>query len=304
MQRLPISIHIPLFIVLFFVIFIQKSFAQLDETKYFDELRKLNWHNQGTYHLDIGNASITITSEEALVLGEDARKFSYMDQGHKNFSPNAVIVRVSGPAADTSLYYSFIESGYLTTTDWDEYIDKNELLKEIKKNTERDNKIKKSGYPNLYVDGWKQEPILDKSNSVVYWAISAHTDKGEKIVNAKAIKLARKGFTTILWMGSDKKYISAKNSLQPALNSYQYNDGYTYADYKPSIDKLAPIGIGALAYTMISGKSGSKLTKAAGAGLLGLLAVFAKKLWFLIFIPFVFAWKWLKRLFTGGKDSI
>ena len=110
MQRLPISIHIPLFIVLFFVIFIQKSFAQLDETKLVDELLKLNWHDQGTYQLDIGNASITITSEEALVRGEDARKYSYLAEGHKNFSPDAVIVRVSGPALDTQLYYSFIES--------------------------------------------------------------------------------------------------------------------------------------------------------------------------------------------------
>jgi hypothetical protein len=69
------------------------------------------------------------------------------------------------------------------------------------------------------------------------------------------------------------------------------------------IDTVAPIGIGALTYKLITGKTGSKASAAVGAGLLAMLAVFAKKAWFLIFIPFVFAWKWLKSLLTGSKDS-
>lgn len=300
MQCLPKIIS--LFTISFIIIFAQKTFAQQDEATV-NQMLELNWQSKGTYQTNSGLASITTNSEEQLLQGKDAHKFLYLTEGHDGFKPDIVVYRVSGSNQNTQINYTFREIGYLSTDDWDEHIEKNALLQEIKKNTESDNKIKKAGYPKLHVDGWAQEPLLDKTNSLVYWAISAHTDQGEKIINAKALKLARKGFTEITWAGHADLFTSADKSLDPALAAYQYNEGLTYADYKPSIDKLAPFGVGALAYKMITGKTG-KASAAAGAGLLAMLAVFAKKLWFLIFIPFAFAWNWLKSIFTGKKDSI
>ena len=238
-----------------------------------------------------------------LLLGNDAHKFMFLTEGHNRFKPDAVVLRISGPSEGTQVNYTFQETGYLSTDDWDEYIEKDALLQEIKKNTEADNKIKKPGYPKLYIDGWLQEPLLDKMGSMVYWAISLHTDKGDKFVNAKVLKLARKGYTSILWMGRPELFGNAENSLTPALKAYQFNEGLTYADYNPIIDNVAPFGIGALTYKLITGKTGSKASAVAGAGLLAMLSVFAKKAWFLIFIPLAFAWKWLKNLFIGSKDG-
>jgi hypothetical protein len=49
--------------------------------------------------------------------------------------------------------------------------------------------------------------------------------------------------------------------------------------------------------------AGSKSGKGVVAGFFALLLIFAKKLWFLIFLPFVFVWKWIKGLFTGQQGT-
>ena len=184
--------------------------------------------------------------------------------------------------------------------DWEEHINKDELLSEIKKSTETANKIKEKGYPSLYVDGWAQKPFIDKNNAIVYWAISAHSSNGGSIVNAKAMKLGRKGFAEIIWMGSSAQFTDAQTSLSPTLVAYQYDECSKYADFIPGTDTVAAVGAGALAYKLMTGKTAVK----AGAGLFALLAIFAKKLWFLIVLPFIFVWKWIKGLFTGIKDSV
>jgi uncharacterized membrane-anchored protein len=42
---------------------------------------------------------------------------------------------------------------------------------------------------------------------------------------------------------------------------------------------------------------------ASKLGLLAAVAVFAKKFWFLLFVPLAFGWRWLKRLFTGNRTA-
>jgi uncharacterized membrane-anchored protein len=51
------------------------------------------------------------------------------------------------------------------------------------------------------------------------------------------------------------------------------------------VDKVAAAGVGALVYKLATGKAIAK------AGALALIAIFAKKLWFLIFLPFIWLWK-------------
>jgi len=64
-------------------------------------------------------------------------------------------------------------------------------------------------------------------------------------------------------------------------NCYKYNEGSTYADFVPGTDTVAAVGAGALAYKLITGKTAAKVS----VELLALLAIFAKKLWFLVFVP-------------------
>ena len=62
---------------------------------------------------------------------------------------------------------------------------------------------------------------------------------------------------------------------------------------------MAAVGIGALAYKMITGKAAAKV----GTGLLAVLAIFAKKFWFLIFIPFIFLWNKVKTKIFGASSE-
>jgi len=50
---------------------------------------------------------------------------------------------------------------------------------------------------------------------------------------------------------------------------------------------------------MITGKAAAKV----GTGLLAVLAIFAKKFWFLIFIPFIFLWNKVKTKIFGASSE-
>ena len=264
------------------------------------KMQALDWHTEpGKYQLPDTNASVTTTSDEYILIGADAHEFMRLAEGHDNFKPDAVVVRVEGPNQDTAIDYQYHGIGFVKMDDWDEHIDKDELLSEIRTNTEEQNEIRAAGYPKLHVDGWAEPPSLDKTNAVVYWAISGHDSEGGSFVNAKAMKLGRKGFTEIVWSGPPERFTDAHTSLASTLAAYEYDEGSKYANFIPGTDTVAAVGAGALAYKLITGKAAAK----AGAGLLALIAIFAKKLWFLIIVPFVFLWKKLKGLLFGNKET-
>ncbi len=280
-------------------LFSGKAYA-LDDGSLAEKIGALNWQKEpGNYELGDINASITISQNEWLVKGKDAHEYMYLMEGHKGFQPDAVVFRIQGPNQDTQVDYTFQEIGYVKTDDWEQNIDKNELLEQIKESTKEANKLKGEGYPDLFVDGWVQEPYLDKKNAIIYWAISAHSSLGESIVNAKALKLGRKGYTEIIWVGSSDQFSNAETTLSPTLAAYQYKEGSTYADFMPGVDTVAAVGAGALVYKLITGKAAAKV----GAGLLAMIAIFAKKFWFILIAPVIFAWKWLKGLFTGKNEN-
>lgn len=290
-------------VLMFFAILIVAGSSRVmafDEQAMIDQIRTLDWQTEpNRYQLTGADASLTTNAEEYLLKEKDAHAYMRITEGHDGFKPDAVVVRVQGPHKNTQVIYTYHEIGYVKMDDWEEHIDKDELLSEIKKSTEAANKIKAEGYSSLYVDGWAQEPYLDKENAIIYWAIMAHSSEGTSLVNAKAMRLGRKGFSEIVWMGVPEQFANAQASLAPALEAYQYNEGATYADFVPGKDAVAAVGAGALAYKLITGKVATK----AGAGILALLAIFAKKLWFLIFIPFIWIWRWFKGFFAGKKSQ-
>lgn len=264
------------------------------------KMLKLDWQMEaGNYNLKNHMATVTTSENEWLLKGEEAHKGMLIMQGHDGFKPDLLVMRMEGPSQDTSVLYTFHELGFIKMDDWDDYIQKDALLKEIKKNTEKANQIKEKGYEKLYVDNWAQEPFLDEKNAIVYWAIAGHSDDGISFVNVKALKLGRKGLTIITWMGTAGQFINAEKTLMPILAAYKYNEDFRYASFDPGLDTVAALGVGALSYNLITGKS----SKAAAVGIVALIVAFAKKLWFLIFLPFVFAWNWIKKSLWGSKKE-
>ncbi len=283
-------------IFIFLVLITAQSFASEDEQ--YAKLRVLNWQEKpDSYLVANDKATIKTTENDFLVVGKDASEYMFIMQGHRGYSPDAAILRVQGPEADSQVIYTINDVGYLTKDDWEDSIDKAKMLEEIKENTTAANKQKSEGYPNIYVDSWAQDPHLDRANNTVYWAIAGHDDNQSKFINAKALKLGREGYTEIIWIGSPEQFSSAEKALEPVLANYEYKEGFQYTDYIPGTDKLAAAGVGALVYKLATGKAVVK------AGFLALAAIFAKKLWFLIFVPFIFGWKWIKKKFFGKSGD-
>ena len=269
----------------------------LDDGLLIEKIVALDWKTEAReYHLSGTSTSVTISQEEMLVVGEDAHKYFEITQGlpqqHNTSKSDAVVVRYSDNNSYSEVFYKFIETGFLKMDDWDEFIDKDALLETMKEINEDANKIRAEGYPKIYVSGWAQDPYLDRENAVAYWAVSLRTDTGKSGINAVGLKLGRRGVSAVRWVGDPELFTNAEYVLRRSLNAYQFDHGAKYADFVPGTDAVAAVGVGALAYKMITGK---KIAKTVGLGLLALLAVFAKKLWFLIFVPFVFLFGWIKR---------
>ncbi|MCG6467244.1 DUF2167 domain-containing protein [Vibrio parahaemolyticus] len=264
--------------------------ALSESDNYFEQVQKLDWKTvAGSYDIQSNNAKVMISENEYLVLDEDAIKFMRLTEGHDNFKPDAVKLKVHSDESESTAIYEHIEIGFVKTDDWDEYIDPVEMLEQIKLGTEEANKMRAEGYAKLYIDGWLEPPFLDRENSIVYWAINGHSSDDTHFVNAKALKLGRKGYTEMIWAGTPEQFSSAREVLEPVLASYTYNEGYQYKDFVPGTDTVAAMGAGALVYKLATGKTAVK------AGLLAAAVIFAKKFWFVLLIPIVSAWKWIKR---------
>jgi uncharacterized membrane-anchored protein len=263
-----------------------------------NSISNLDWQiGVNSHQVQASNAVIRTSEDEAFLKGKHAWKFARLTEGHDRMKPDALIYKLEGPLADSIVYFRYLETGYLKMDDWSQNIDAEKIIQTIRNNTAKANQAKAAGYGKLYVDGWVEKPYLDKKNAIVYWAIRGHSEDGQKFVNAKAIKLGRKGMSTLVWVGSPAQFQGASQNLQPALQAYKYQNGFRYADFRPGVDTVAAVGIGAIAYKMMTGKS-SKAAAAAGSGALAVIALLAKKLWFVLLLPFVYAWGVIKRLLS------
>lgn len=281
-------------LISFFLISTQ-AFGSQEE--HIERLQALNWkQNPDNYSIADSKATITTTENDFLVVGKDAAEYMFIMQGHKNYNPDAAILRVKGSEENSQVIYTINKVGFLTKDDWDDNIDKDKMLKEIQESTKASNKQRGEGYLNLFVDGWAQDPHLDIEKNTVYWAISGHDEKNTKFINAKALKLGREGYTEILWIGSPEQFSSSEKVLEPVLANYKYKEGFKYADYVPGTDTVAAAGVGALVYKLATGKAVAK------AGFIALAAIFAKKFWFLIFLPLIYVWKWIKSKFFDSNN--
>jgi uncharacterized membrane-anchored protein len=164
----------------------------------------------------------------------------------------------------------------------------------IESTTEGNEMRAANGVAALNVKGWVEEPTYDRSRDVVRYIIKAESE-GESILNSVALKLGREGFTRITLASPAGIPSEASNTLTAALDSHSFDDGFLYSDYEPG-NRMAGIGLASL----VALTAGSKNGKGIAAGLMATLLIFAKKLWFVIFLPFVFLWGKIKQRF-GSK---
>ena len=85
-----------------------------------------------------------------------------------------------------------------------------------------------------------------------------------------------------------------KKSIDGVLSSVEYNEGNRYADFNPSIDKVAAWGIGGL----VAGKVLAKV------GLFAILAKFGKIILLAITGAGAAIWKGIKSKMGHGEEEV
>lgn len=282
----------------FFLIFSQT--AQAEQQKYpktqealFQAILKLNWETEPKEYSLAGSRGKYLLSEGlTLVRGEDAKRFMFLNQGTTEFK-NVEAVAVDWNSGN-QLIFMFIKSGYVKDDNWGN-LDKDLLLEGIIETTEKSNQSRISrGFMPIENMTWAQEPTYEKSSKTSYWALKFN--EGKKVTtNAIALKLGRNGFSELIWVAPLKDLDFSGGLLREALNNYKFEKGFRYADFSAG-DKIAAFGIASL----VAVTAGSKSGKGVVAGIIAMLLIFAKKLWFIIFVVIAGIWAAIKRLFRRG----
>ena len=186
----------------------------------------------------------------------------------------------------------FIGDGYIKGDDWSQ-VDPDEFLEQLKSASVENNKERlKNGYNTVQDIRWHIKPEFNKDLGYVYYSLIVVFDDGNETYNSTAMVLGREGYTDLTFVFKESIAHLMPNEIDKVVQSFDYNSGVQYSDFKAG-DKIAAYGVGAL----VAGSLGIKgLAKTGG---LAVIAAFAKKLWFIILLPFIF----LFRLVSGNKKK-
>ena len=184
----------------------------------------------------------------------------------------------------------FEELGYVSDEDANSN-DYNQILTDLQADTVAESKWRQEqGYGSIELIGWAEPPLYEQARRILYWAKELKFDGNpDHTLNFNIRILGRKGVLVQNFITGMDQIDRVKGDLPAVLDMTSFNDGNRYADFDPSIDKVAAVGIGGL----VAGKVLAK------TGLLAVALIFLKKAWFLLFIPLI----WLKNLFTNRRKK-
>lgn len=152
---------------------------------------------------------------------------------------------------------SYEEDGYVSDEDADK-IDYSELLAEMQSSSSAQNKERiKQGYEAVVLVGWAAQPYYDKESHKLHWAKELKFgDQEVNTLNYNIRVLGRKGVLVLNFIaGMDQKQL-IETKLDTVLSLADFDQGATYADFDPQIDKVAAYGIGALVAGKVLAKTG------------------------------------------------
>lgn len=262
------------------------------------QINTLQWDDiPGPYELEGSKATYSLSHGNLILRTPDVHRYIYLTQGYEIPGTEAV---VAIPATDSEIHFVHYDSGYVSISDWED-VDADALFAEmVANNTELNVERRKTGIPELHMVRWLQEPTLDEERSLVFWSVEL-THDGGRTVNSTALNLGRSGYEEIVWVGSYDRYAESDDLLEAALQGYQYDRGFRYADFSDG-DKLAGFGIASL--VAVAAGANSKAGKTGLAALLAVVIAFAKKF---IIVPIAIAatavWGFIKMLFRRRRED-
>lgn len=230
-----------------------------------EEIISLPWkYELKKYSLEQSNSTFSLSKGYSLLIGDAARRYDHIIQRMKE-DPNTEAL-IFNHSNGIQLILNHYPEGYVSLEDWGN-LNATTLMQEISDNAKKINAERaQNGIPSLRIGGWLQKPRLKKENHSVSWVFEV-IDGEEKTVNAVTIKLGRKGYEKITWVGSYDNYLKSMDAMEFLVNQHQFNEGYRYTNYSVG-DQMAEFGVASL----VAFTAGGNEPKA------GLAAFFAKLL--------------------------
>lgn len=185
---------------------------------------------------------------------------------------------------------SYEETGYIKDEDA-ESINYDELLSEMKSETSAANTQRQEmGYGTMELVGWAVPPFYDKKAKKLHWAKELNFGNSpDNTLNYDIRILGRKGVLVLTAVSDMNILEEVKQDMPEILEAVNFEQGNRYADFDPSVDKVAAYGIAGL----VAGKVLSKV---------GFFALIAK-FWKFIAVGGVAALAFIRRLFFRKKED-
>ncbi|NOX70627.1 MAG: DUF2167 domain-containing protein [Gammaproteobacteria bacterium] len=186
----------------------------------------------------------------------------------------------------------YVDDGYVSDEDAVD-IDYDDLLVGMQKDTLDSNADREAaGYGAIELLGWAEPPYYDATQKKLYWAKELRFAGAEETtLNYEIRALGRRGMLMMTFIASTPQLSEINAYRNTVLAMAEFNEGGRYADFDPSIDKVAAYGIGAL----VAGKLAAK------AGFFAVGLVLLKKFGIFLLLGLGAFGRKLKGLFTTDK---
>ena len=152
---------------------------------------------------------------------------------------------------------TYKDEGYVKDDDA-EKIDYTKMLAEMKQSTRDANEQRvKEGYGSIELVGWARPPRYDAATHKLYWAKELKFGgEKENTLNYNIRMLGRGGVLVLNAVGAMHQLPEVEAATPAILGMVNFQDGHSYADYKPGTDKTATYGLAALVAGGIAAKVG------------------------------------------------
>ncbi|WP_338846558.1 DUF2167 domain-containing protein [Massilia sp. W12] len=215
----------------------------------------------GKINLPGGKASLNLPPEFRYLSPADAEKVLTQAWGNPPGNPTLGMIFPAdvSPLDPNSwgVVITYQNDGHVKDDDA-EKIDYAQLLKDMQEGIQEENKErKKSGYQELNLVGWAENPYYDKNTHKMYWAQEFSSPEApEHTLNYNVRVLGRDGVLVLNAVAGMKQIGPVKEEMKKVLAFSEFIEGQRYADFNEKTDKVAEYGLAALVAGGVASKLG------------------------------------------------
>jgi uncharacterized membrane-anchored protein len=267
---------------------------------------ELKWQT-GTIDLKNGLAKIKLTDNFRFLDHDNAEKVLHDLWGNPpdDSDLGMIFPADKGPLdhGRWGIVVSYEEGGYVKDDDADK-INYTDLLKQMQTAVhEQNDERAKEGYHTMELIGWASPPRYDKETHKLYWAkefnVGGYT---QNTLNYNIRILGRRGVLVLNAIAPMRDFDEIDGKIPEVLSMVDFEQGNTYADFDPKIDKIAKYGLATL---VAGGALGAAAKLGLLAGLWKVILTFVLATWKVILVAVAAVGSAVRKFFgkLTGKSS-